>query len=184
MSCSLQDLVPLSGIEPGFWQWKSWILTTAPPWNSLIWNFKTYSRMQIKFYPWVSKPSQCLSNQILLSHALWGSMSAYAVTKKGDPKNPKHFCGGKGEEEEGFRARGTPLLACSFQPQGLPDTVFPLPLGSGGLSQAQFPLGSPLHFPQCLLSRLPTEAFPDQARIVLGFLPLLQMPHPLIFFSP
>ena len=113
-----------------------------------------------------------------------GGFQSLAVTKKGDPKNPKHFCGGKGEEEEGFRGRGTPLLACSFQPQGLPDTVFPLPLGSGGLSQARFPLGSLLHFPQCLLSSLPTEAFPDQARIVLGFLPSLQMPHPLIFFSP
>ena len=138
--------------------------------------------MQIKFYSWVSKPSQCLSNQILLSHALWGSMSAYVVTKKGDQKNPKHFCGGKGEEEEEFRGRGTPLLACSFRP--LSDTVFPLPLGSGGLSWPRFPLSSLPHFPQCLLSSLHTEAFPDQARIVLAFPPLAPDAPPTCFLFP
>lgn len=87
----------------------------------------------------------------------------------------------EGEEQEGFRGRAHPSWHAPFSPRAFL-TLCSLCLWDVGLSQAWFPLGSLPHFPQCLLSSLPTEAFPDQARIVLGFLPSLQMPHPLIFF--
>lgn len=108
------------------------------------------------------------------------------LQRKGTQKTQNILWRGKERSKRDLEGRGTPLLACSLSAPGPSWHFVPSTFGMwGAFPSLRFPLGSLPHFPQCLLSSLPTEAFPDQARIITsGFLPSLQMPHPLLFLSP